>query len=186
MPPSHSNRYAVKLARIKHMGRTAKVHGFRPGKVPFKILEQQFGAQAHQEVLGDELQRSFAEAAKANNLKVAGYPNFEIKTTDMSAPQIEFSATFEVYPEVVVGDVSGESIERVTFSLNDADIDNTITRCVNNARCLSQPSALHKMEIRYALILAARWMGWYSMAAKPKTSLWCWVLGACCRTLKMP
>ncbi|HUX89672.1 MAG TPA: trigger factor [Gallionellaceae bacterium] len=113
-------------ARIKHMGRTAKVPGFRPGKVPFKILEQQFGTQAHQEVLGDELHRSFAEAAKANNLKVAGYPNFEIKTTDMSAPQIEFSATFEVYPEVVVGDVSGESIERVTFSLNDADIDNTI------------------------------------------------------------
>lgn len=113
-------------ARIKHMGRTAKVPGFRPGKVPFKILEQQFGTQAHQEVLGDELHRSFAEAAKANNLKVAGYPNFEIKTTDMSAPQIEFSATFEVYPEVVVGDVSGESVERVTFKLSDADIDSTI------------------------------------------------------------
>lgn len=113
-------------ARIKHMGRTAKVPGFRPGKVPFKILEQQFGTQAHQEVLGDELHRSFAEAAKANNLKVAGYPNFEIKTTDMNAPQIEYSATFEVYPEVVVGDVSGESIECVTFTLSDADIDNTI------------------------------------------------------------
>jgi trigger factor len=113
-------------ARIKHMGRTAKVPGFRPGKVPFKILEQQFGTQAHQEVLGDELHRSFAEAARVNNLKVAGYPNFEIKTTDMTAPQIEYSATFEVYPEVVVGDVSGESVERVTFKLSDADIDSTI------------------------------------------------------------
>jgi len=112
--------------RIKRMGRTAKVPGFRPGKVPYKILEQQFGTQAHQEVLGDELHRSFAEAAKANNLKVAGYPNFEIKTTDFNAPQIEYSATFEVYPEVVIGDVAAQSVERVTFALNDADIDSTI------------------------------------------------------------
>ena len=113
-------------ARIKRIGRTAKVAGFRPGKVPFKILEQQYGAQAHQEVLGDELHRSFAEAAQANNLKVAGYPNFEIKTTDINAPQIEYSATFEVYPEVVIGDVSKEAIERVTFSLSDADVVSTI------------------------------------------------------------
>ncbi|MFA6901520.1 MAG: trigger factor [Gallionellaceae bacterium] len=113
-------------ARIKYMGRTAKVPGFRPGKVPFKILEQQFGTQAHQEVLGDELHRSFIEAAKANNLKVAGYPNFEIKTKDVNAPQIEYTATFEVYPEVVVGDVSKQSVERLTFTLSDADIDKTI------------------------------------------------------------
>ena len=113
-------------ARIKYMGRTAKVPGFRPGKVPFKILEQQFGTQAHQEVLGDELHRSFIEAAKANNLKVAGYPNFEIKTKDVNAPQIEYSATFEVYPEVVVGDVSGQSVERITFTLSDSDIESTI------------------------------------------------------------
>jgi trigger factor len=113
-------------ARIKRLGRTAKFAGFRPGKVPYKILEQQYGAQAHQEVLGDELHRSFAEAAKANNLKVAGYPNFEIKTTDVNASQIEYSATFEVYPEVVLGDIAKESLERITFTLGDADIENTI------------------------------------------------------------
>lgn len=113
-------------ARIKRMGRTAKVSGFRPGKVPYKILEQQYGTQAHQEVLGDELHRSFAEAVQANNLKVAGYPNFEIKTTDFNAPAIEYSATFEVYPEVVIGDIGAESIERSTFVLSDADIDSTL------------------------------------------------------------
>jgi trigger factor len=125
--------------RIKRMGRTAKVPGFRPGKVPFKILEQQFGTQAHQEVLGDELHRSFAEAAKANNLKVAGYPNFEIKTTDFNAPQIEYSATFEVYPEVVIGDVAGQSIERVTFALSDADIDSTI-ETLRKQRAVFEPA----------------------------------------------
>ncbi len=114
-------------ARIKRMGRNAKVAGFRPGKVPYKILEQQYGAQAHREVLGEEMQRSFYEAAKANNLNVAGYPNFELKTQDLNAPQIEYTATFEVFPEVVVGDVSKQEVERVTFTLADADIDNTVS-----------------------------------------------------------
>ena len=114
-------------ARIKRLGRTAKVHGFRPGKVPFKILEQQYGAQVHQEVLGDVLQRSFAEEVRANSLRVAGYPNFELKAADPAAAQIEYSATFEVYPEVVVGDVGAENLERVTYALSDADVDSTIT-----------------------------------------------------------
>ena len=113
-------------ARLKHIGRTAKVHGFRPGKVPYKVLEQQYGASVQQEVLGESLQRSFAEAAVSNKLQVAGYPQFEVKTSDLNAPQIEFSATFEVYPEVAIGDISGESLNRITFTLGDADVDETI------------------------------------------------------------
>lgn len=114
-------------SRLKRLGRTAKVHGFRPGKVPFKIIEQQYGSQVHQEVLGESLQRSFAEAAKENKLQVAGYPQFEIKTADVNAPQIEYSATFEVYPEVVINDISTETVERVTFALTEADVDNTLS-----------------------------------------------------------
>jgi trigger factor len=113
-------------ARLKHIGRTAKVHGFRPGKVPYKVLEQQYGPSVQQEVLGESLQRSFAEAAQANKLQVAGYPQFEIKTADLNAPQIEFSATFEVYPEVTLGSISGESVNRVAFTLGDADVEETI------------------------------------------------------------
>lgn len=127
-------------ARIKRMGRTAKVPGFRPGKVPFKILEQQFGAQAHHEVLGDELQRSFAEAAQANKLKVASYPNFEIITKDMSAPLIEFSATFEVYPEVILGDIGAETLERITFAINDSNIDSTI-ETLRKQRAVFEPAS---------------------------------------------
>ncbi len=112
--------------RLKHIGRTAKLAGFRPGKIPAKVLEQHYGAQAHQEALGDALQQSFAEAAQANNLKVAGYPQFEIKTNDLNAEQIEYSATFEVYPEVVMGDIGGETIERAVYELGQSDVDNTI------------------------------------------------------------
>ncbi len=112
--------------RLKRLGRTAKVHGFRPGKVPFKVLEQQYGPGVQQEVLGDSLQRSFAEAAIANKLQVAGYPQFEIKTVDLNAPEIEFSATFEVYPEVAIGNIGGESVTRATFALSESDVDATI------------------------------------------------------------
>ncbi|TAN74309.1 MAG: trigger factor [Gallionella sp.] len=114
------------LSRLKNIGRTAKIAGFRPGKIPARILEQHYGAQAHQEALGDALQRSFAEAAQTNNLRVAGYPKFEVKTSDMNADQVEYSATFEVYPEVAIDDLSGETIERPVYELTQADVANTI------------------------------------------------------------
>lgn len=113
-------------ARLKNIGRTAKIAGFRPGKVPAKILEQHYGAQAHQEAVGDALQRSFAEAVQTNNLKVAGHPQFELKTNDLNAEQLEYSATFEVYPEVAIGDLSGETVERLVYELSQSDVDNTI------------------------------------------------------------
>ncbi|HCI14810.1 MAG: trigger factor [Gallionellales bacterium GWA2_60_142] len=113
-------------ARLKNIGRTAKIAGFRPGKVPAKVLEQHYGAQAQQEALGEALQQSFAEAAESNKLRVAGYPQFELKTTDLNADQIEFSATFEVYPEVVLGDVSAETVERAVYEVGQSDVDNTI------------------------------------------------------------
>ena len=114
-------------ARLKRLGRTAKVHGFRPGKVPLKVLEQQYGLQVQQEALGEALQRSFSEAAQANSLKVAGNPDFEVKTADFFAEQIEYSATFEVYPDVVLGNVAKENIERAIYTISDADVDQTIT-----------------------------------------------------------
>ncbi|MFZ5503034.1 MAG: trigger factor [Pseudomonadota bacterium] len=113
-------------ARLKKIGRNAKISGFRPGKIPTRILEQHYGAQAHQEALGEALQRSFDQAAQTNSLKVAGYPQFEIKTTDLNADQIEYSATFEVYPEVVLGDVSAQSVTRIGYELAAEDVENTI------------------------------------------------------------
>ena len=113
-------------ARLKNIGRTAKIAGFRPGKIPAKVLEQHYGAQAHQEALGDALQQSFAEAAESNKLRVAGYPQFELKSADMNADQIEYSATFEVYPEVVLGDIAAETVERAVYVVGQADVDNTI------------------------------------------------------------
>ena len=112
-------------ARLKKIGRTAKISGFRPGKIPPKILEQYYGAQAHQEVLGEILHRSFADAAQSNNLRVVGHPQFEINADN--ADQIEYSAIFEVYPEVVLADLPEETIERLACELTQEDVESTIT-----------------------------------------------------------
>lgn len=112
--------------RLKHIGRTAKIAGFRPGKIPAKVLEQHYGMEARQEALGQALQQAFAVAIDEQQLRVAGDPEFVVMTNDWNADEIEFSATFEVYPEVVLGDVAAETMERSTYELSQADVDNTI------------------------------------------------------------
>lgn len=112
--------------RLKRLSRTVKMHGFRPGKVPLKVVAQQYGGQVRQEVLGDALQKSFGEAVKQQNLKVVGYPKFEAKSAAGDAGQFEYSATFEVYPEIAVGDISDITLTRPTLEVSDAEIDKTL------------------------------------------------------------
>ena len=98
-------------ARLKKLARDVKMPGFRPGKVPLKLVAQQYGPQVRSEVLGDAVQSAFSDAMKEAKLRVAGYPKIEKKEgSDESA--LEFSATFEVYPEVKLGDLSAAAIER--------------------------------------------------------------------------
>ena len=113
-------------SRLKRLARTVKLHGFRPGKVPMKIVEQQFGGQVRQEVLGDAVQQSFGEAIKEKNLRVAGYPRIEVRPGDAPADRFEYIATFEVYPEVAVGELAQVRIERPVVNINDAEVDKTI------------------------------------------------------------
>ena len=112
-------------SRLKRLARTVKLHGFRPGKVPLKIVEQQFGGQVRQEVLGDAVQRSFGEAVKEKQLRVAGYPRIEVKPTADGA-KFEYTATFEIYPEIVVGSVENARIDRPVVEIGDAEVDKTI------------------------------------------------------------
>ncbi|MDN5881211.1 MAG: trigger factor [Nitrosospira sp.] len=113
-------------SRLKRLARTAKIHGFRPGKVPLKIVAQQYGPQVRQEVMGDVLQKNFSEAVRENKLRIAGYPRFEPKGMAENAAEFEFSATFEVYPDVVLGDVSGIRIEKPVIDVIATDIDKTL------------------------------------------------------------
>ena len=112
-------------ARLRKIARTAKLSGFRPGKVPLKIVEQQYGPQVRQEVLGDVVKRSFGDAVREQNLRVAGLPNIEPRPVGEGTEAFEYSATFEVYPEVKVADVEGLSFKRPVHEVVDADVERT-------------------------------------------------------------
>lgn len=113
-------------SRLKHLTRTVKLHGFRPGKVPLKVIAQQYGAQVRQEVLGDALQKSFSEAVRERNLRVAGYPKFEAKPPQAGSQQFEYTATFEIYPEVKLGDISGTKISRPVVEVGEVQVAKTL------------------------------------------------------------
>src|SRR5688572_14634995 len=110
--------------RLKDLARRANMPGFRPGKVPLKLIAQTYGPQVRSEVLSDAVQKAFSDAVKEANLRVAGYPKFEKKDPDSAA--LEFNATFEIYPEVKVGDLGGATVERPALQVDDAAVDKTL------------------------------------------------------------
>ena len=111
--------------RLKKLARDVRMPGFRPGKVPLKLVAQTYGPQVRSEVLGDAVQKAFTEVVKEANLRVAGYPRIEKKAA-ADDKALEFSATFEIYPEVKLGDLSAASIERAQVEVDDAAVDRTI------------------------------------------------------------
>jgi trigger factor len=111
--------------RLRHLSRTVKMAGFRPGKVPLKLVAQQYGPQARSEAIGAAVERAFGEKVRAENLRVAGYPRIEAKA-GAEAGQLEFSAVFEVYPDIKLGDVSACEIENAQLAVGDAEVDKTI------------------------------------------------------------
>jgi len=112
--------------RMQQMVRTAKLPGFRPGKVPLKIVEQQYGAQVRDEALSNAIERSFGESVEQNELRVAGFPNIEHKPFSEADGHFEYVATFEIFPEVEMGDIKKIKIERPSLELKAADVDKTI------------------------------------------------------------
>ena len=114
--------------RLKARAKTAKAPGFRPGKVPMKMVAAQYGYQVETEVLNDKVGRAFSDAANVHNLRVAGYPRIEPKPAGEGAVDgaVVFDATFEVYPEVKIGDLSQAEVEKTVTVVSDAEIDKTI------------------------------------------------------------
>jgi len=113
--------------RLKKIARDARMPGFRPGKVPLKLIAQTYGPQVRSEVLGDAVQKSFTDAVREAKLRVAGQPRIEPKNdAPADAPALEFSATFEIYPEVKIGDLAARSVERSQTGVGDAEVDKTI------------------------------------------------------------
>lgn len=112
--------------RIKKLARTVKMQGFRPGKVPIRMVERHYGFQVRQEALSESVQRLFAEAVRTNNFRVAGMPRFEPVTGGADTEAFEFQAVFEVYPDITMGELSSAEVKRPVTAVEEKDVDATI------------------------------------------------------------
>lgn len=126
--------------RLARIARTARLDGFRPGKAPLRMIAARYGQEIQGEVLGEALQHAFTDAMSANKLAVAGYPRFEPGTDD------SFVATFEVFPEIVLGDVTQIRVTRPVVEITAADVDRTL-------------EVLRKQRIQYHTVARAAQQG---------------------------
>jgi trigger factor len=111
--------------RLQRAAQTARFPGFRPGKVPMKVVNQRFGAGVRQEVLGEVLNQTFIEAVQQEKLKPAGRPSIQPKSLE-AGKDLEYIATFEVFPELVLGDYSAIEVVKPVAEVTDADVDKMI------------------------------------------------------------
>jgi len=112
-------------ARLQRAAQQARINGFRPGKVPMNVIRQRFGEGVRQEVLGEVMSQSFYEAVQREQLRPAGRPSIEPKSLE-PGKDLEYVATFEVFPEVEAGDYSSVEVVKPVAELGDADIDKMI------------------------------------------------------------
>lgn len=112
-------------SRIRQLAKNVRMPGFRPGKVPLKMVTQQYSGQVEAEVLSDKVGKEFFEVTRTENLRVAGQPSFAPKGGEV-ADDYAFDATFEVYPEVKIGDVATAEIERTVTTISESEIDRTL------------------------------------------------------------
>ena len=111
--------------RLQEASKTVRINGFRKGKVPLKVVKQRYGAGVRQEVVGEVINRSFFEAVQKEDIKPAGQPSIE--ATELSeGKDLEFVATFEVYPTIELTDLAKVKITRYNASVVDKDVDNMI------------------------------------------------------------
>lgn len=111
--------------RLEQTARRAKIPGFRPGKVPMSVIRQRYEDAARQEALGDVIQATFYEAVVEQKLKPAGAPSVEPKVFE-KGKDLEYIATFEIYPEFEVTGLESIAVERLQAEVIDADVDNML------------------------------------------------------------
>lgn len=111
--------------RLQQTARKAKIPGFRPGKVPMSVIRQRYEDGARQEALGDLIQATFYEAVVEQKLNPAGAPAVEPKSFE-KGKDLEYVATFEVFPEFTVAGFDTIAVERLSADVADSDLDNML------------------------------------------------------------
>jgi trigger factor len=119
--PAESVDTAVK-SRLQQLAKTQRINGFRPGKVPVKVIQKRYGAAVRQEVSGEVMQQNFYQAIMQEKINPAGMPRFEV-TKDVDGEDLEFAATFEIYPEVEVKGLDKLKIDKPVVEIADKDLN---------------------------------------------------------------
>ncbi|WP_105189988.1 trigger factor [Pseudoalteromonas sp. T1lg48] len=122
--PSENVETEVKK-RLQQLSKTQRIDGFRPGKVPVSIIQKRFGAAVLQEVAGDLMQRNYIDAIIAEKINPAGAPTFAPKALE-AGKDLEFEATFEVYPEVELKGLENIEVEQPVVEVKDEDLANML------------------------------------------------------------
>lgn len=125
--------------RLKRLARQVKVDGFRPGKVPMNIVAQRYGYSVHYEVMNDKVGEAFSVAANEAKLRVAGQPRISEKE-QTSDTEMAFDAIFEVYPEVVIKDLSQVEVETLQSHVTEEAVDKTVEILRKQKRTFAQRS----------------------------------------------
>jgi len=113
--------------KLAELAKTVRLDGFRPGKVPARVVKQRFGDQVRQEVYGDLIQATFYEAANESKLSPVGDPSIELRDAAEEGG-LGYTATFQVMPEVELGDLSGKEVVKTLAGVTDADVDEMIDK----------------------------------------------------------
>lgn len=111
--------------RLQEAARTVNIKGFRKGKVPVKVIQERYGKGVRQEVLGEVMSQSYYQALSQQKVRPAGQPRIEPRSME-AGRNLQFVATFEVYPEVSLGDFSQIEVERKVADITEADVDTMI------------------------------------------------------------
>ena len=112
--------------KFQQLTKTARVQGFRPGKVPLKIVEQQYGGDVKSEVYTKAIENKFGEFVQKNNLRVAGMPDIQHEPLDKVSKDFEFTATFEIFPEFKLSDFKKIKVTKYETSISESDVKKTI------------------------------------------------------------
>ena len=133
-------------SRLRRLSRTVKADGFRPGKVPMSVVAQRYGYSVQSEVLNDKVGQVFSDAVNEAKLRVAGPPRI---TEKPGAPEgeVAFDATFEVYPDVKIGDLASAEVERVTTEVGEPAVDKTLDILRKQRRTFQQRPAVEPAAV---------------------------------------
>ncbi len=148
LPVDHLNLEVDKRLRIK--AKKLKLPGFRPGKVPIKMVLAQFGEEIEKEVLNEQLTKKFREITKKNDVKVAGFPTIRSEENSKLEGFVVFNATFEIYPEIQIGDLSKIIIEKPKTTVSNNEIDKTIEILRNQRAVFKEKVPLKNEEMKDA------------------------------------